>query len=101
MATTTVTDFITRNVTHTVTATAASAISTNRAAPQGGILEGGNPTVYDPKNPIIIFIIQVCAETIVFESLDAHKSNIGWHSRSILSNPSLATLKDQTTSCHS
>ncbi|KAF7587044.1 K(+)/H(+) antiporter [Aspergillus hancockii] len=32
--------------------------STSRAAPQGGILEGGNPSVYDPKNPIVMFIIQ-------------------------------------------
>ncbi|CEN62205.1 Putative Potassium ion/proton antiporter (Eurofung) [Aspergillus calidoustus] len=30
----------------------------NRAPPQGGILEGGNPSHYDPKNPIVIFIIQ-------------------------------------------
>jgi hypothetical protein len=28
-------------------------------APQGGVLEGSNPTVFDPKNPIILFIIQV------------------------------------------
>lgn len=53
------------------TATAAIAIATNetmasatatntfRAAPQGGIIEGANPSHYDPKNPIIIFIIQV------------------------------------------
>jgi len=48
-------------VTRTVTTTVASvsATSTVRAAPQGGILEGGNPSHYDPKNPIIIFIIQV------------------------------------------
>jgi len=26
---------------------------------QGGILEGANPSHYDKKNPIIIFIIQV------------------------------------------
>ncbi|KAE8155263.1 Sodium/hydrogen exchanger family-domain-containing protein [Aspergillus avenaceus] len=32
--------------------------STNRATPQGGILEGGNPSHYDSKNPIVIFIIQ-------------------------------------------
>ncbi|KAE8350341.1 Sodium/hydrogen exchanger family-domain-containing protein [Aspergillus coremiiformis] len=32
--------------------------STSRATPQGGILEGGNPSHYDPKNPIVIFIIQ-------------------------------------------
>ncbi|KAL4942303.1 hypothetical protein BDV06DRAFT_165629 [Aspergillus oleicola] len=30
----------------------------NRAPPQGGILEGGNPSHYDPRNPIVIFIIQ-------------------------------------------
>ncbi|KAL5357348.1 Sodium/hydrogen exchanger family-domain-containing protein [Aspergillus floccosus] len=32
--------------------------SIDRAPPQGGILEGGNPSHYDPKNPIVIFIIQ-------------------------------------------
>lgn len=30
----------------------------SRAVHQGGILEGANPTKYDPKNPIILFIIQ-------------------------------------------
>ncbi|KAL2817840.1 Sodium/hydrogen exchanger family-domain-containing protein [Aspergillus granulosus] len=30
----------------------------NRAPPQGGILEGGDPSQYDPKNPIVIFFIQ-------------------------------------------
>ncbi|KAL3460727.1 Sodium/hydrogen exchanger family-domain-containing protein [Aspergillus heterothallicus] len=30
----------------------------NRAPPQGGIIEGGDPSQYDPKNPIVIFIIQ-------------------------------------------
>ncbi|KAK5126672.1 hypothetical protein LTR85_009606 [Meristemomyces frigidus] len=51
---------ITATVTSVVTKTvaSASASSTVRAAPQGGILEGGNPSVYDKKNPIIIFIIQ-------------------------------------------
>ncbi|KAK7518899.1 Sodium/hydrogen exchanger family-domain-containing protein [Phyllosticta citriasiana] len=32
--------------------------TSNRAAPQGGILEGANPTHYNKKDPIIIFIIQ-------------------------------------------
>lgn len=47
-------------VTATVTATitALTPASTVRASPQGGVLEGGNPTHYDPKNPIIVFIIQ-------------------------------------------
>ena len=52
----TVTEMATKTVTKIVTSAAAS--STLRAAPQGGILEGSNPTVYDSKNPIIIFIIQ-------------------------------------------
>ena len=43
-------------------AAAATATATGyRAVPQGGVLEGANPSVYDPKNPIILFIIQVCA----------------------------------------
>ena len=41
------------------TSAAPSASSTQRATPQAGILEGGNPSVYDPKNPIFLFIIQV------------------------------------------
>ncbi|KAL8934350.1 MAG: hypothetical protein Q9216_005955 [Gyalolechia sp. 2 TL-2023] len=32
--------------------------SDDRAAHQGGILEGANPSKYDPQNPIITFIIQ-------------------------------------------
>ncbi|KAI5371074.1 putative cation/H+ exchanger, sodium/solute symporter superfamily [Septoria linicola] len=56
MATATVTEFVTT----TVNATAATALATsgNRATPQGGILEGIDPTHYDSKNPIILFIIQ-------------------------------------------
>lgn len=37
----------------------ATANSTNVVSPQGGILEGGNPSHYDPKNPLVLFIIQV------------------------------------------
>jgi hypothetical protein len=51
---------VTQVVTSVVsTASAASASSTLRARPQGGILEGEDPSVYDAKNPIILFIIQV------------------------------------------
>ncbi|KAK3719433.1 hypothetical protein LTR37_004290 [Vermiconidia calcicola] len=50
--TTTVTDLVTTTVTGAVSE------STDRAPPQGGILEGGDPSRYDSKNPIIIFIIQ-------------------------------------------
>lgn len=44
------------------TATSARPTSTgggNRAPSQGGVIEGANPTVYNPKDPITIFIIQV------------------------------------------
>lgn len=55
---------VTRVVTEVITRTAASATpsATLRAAPQGGVLEGANPAVYDPKNPILTFIIQVCIQ---------------------------------------
>lgn len=39
--------------------TAAAAATAVRVHPQGGILEGGNPSHYDSKNPIVLFIIQV------------------------------------------
>ncbi|THZ14161.1 hypothetical protein D6C91_07466 [Aureobasidium pullulans] len=53
----TVTAFVTDTVTKTI-AISATASSTARAKAQGGILEGENPTHYNPKDPIIIFIIQ-------------------------------------------
>ncbi|KXT09914.1 hypothetical protein AC579_7989 [Pseudocercospora musae] len=49
---------VTHFVTLTHTAASPSSTATFRATPQGGILEGGNPTHYDTKNPIILFIIQ-------------------------------------------
>ena len=56
----TITTTVTNVVTHTVAS--ASASSTLRAASQAGILDGGDPSHYDPKNPIILFIIQVSRE---------------------------------------
>ncbi|THY32264.1 hypothetical protein D6D01_02635 [Aureobasidium pullulans] len=53
----TVTAFVTDTVTKTI-AMSATASSTARAKAQGGILEGEDPTHYNPKDPIIIFIIQ-------------------------------------------
>ncbi|KAL8358031.1 hypothetical protein RB601_009458 [Gaeumannomyces tritici] len=41
----------------TVTASAATHAAT-AAAPQAGVLEGSNPVHYDPKDPIILFIVQ-------------------------------------------
>jgi hypothetical protein len=45
--------------TSTLSAALAAASNATRATPQGGILEGENPTIYDMKDPVIIFIIQV------------------------------------------
>jgi hypothetical protein len=42
---------------HAATATANS--SSLRAPHQGGVLDGVNPSHYDAKNPLILFIIQV------------------------------------------
>lgn len=57
MASATVT--VAQTVTRTVTAAASStSASGNRAVPQGGVFEGLNPTHYDTKNPIVLFIIQ-------------------------------------------
>lgn len=39
--------------------TTAATTTAVRVSPQGGILEGGNPSHYDSKNPIVLFIIQV------------------------------------------
>ncbi|KAK2744964.1 K(+)/H(+) antiporter [Myotisia sp. PD_48] len=44
----------------TITSTAASATASNRAAPQGGVFDKANPSQYDPKHPITLFIIQAC-----------------------------------------
>ncbi|EQB59399.1 sodium/hydrogen exchanger family protein [Colletotrichum gloeosporioides Cg-14] len=51
------------SVTSLLSATATSAAAPtstggNRAAPQGGVIEGANPSVYNPKDPITMFIIQ-------------------------------------------
>jgi hypothetical protein len=63
----------------------------NRAPPQGGILEGGNPSHYDPKNPIVIFIIQVIPGSgyaLGYRSPQA----IGLHHHRTLSVAPLATV---------
>lgn len=56
----TLTATVTQQVTRTVAASAsvASASSTNRVVPQGGVFEGLNPTRYNTKDPIVLFIIQ-------------------------------------------
>ncbi|KAF9869537.1 sodium/hydrogen exchanger family protein [Colletotrichum karsti] len=51
------------SVTSLLSATATSSAAPNstggnRATPQGGVIEGANPSHYNPKDPITIFIIQ-------------------------------------------
>ncbi|OAA75968.1 K+ homeostasis protein Kha1 [Akanthomyces lecanii RCEF 1005] len=41
----------------------------NRAPPQGGIIEGANPSKYNPGDPIILFIIQASLIVIVCHAL--------------------------------
>ena len=64
----TVHDLFTATVTRTVFTSSAAPSSKLRATPQGGIFEHGNPTKYDPKNPIILFIIQA-AIVLIFTRL--------------------------------
>jgi hypothetical protein len=52
------TSIVTRTVT-AVTSAAPPTATADRAAPQGGVLEGLNPSQYSASNPIILFIIQV------------------------------------------
>jgi hypothetical protein len=68
MAASIITTTIHDTITKTVSA-AASPSPSLRATPQGGILEHGNPTVYDPKNPIILFIIQVRSRSAISNCL--------------------------------
>ena len=51
--------------------TSAAPTSTNKATPQGGVLEHVSPVAVDPKNPIILFIVQV---TSSFEPTDVPTS---------------------------
>lgn len=37
----------------------ASLVARDRAPSQGGVIEGSNPSKYNPKEPIVLFIIQV------------------------------------------
>ena len=46
-----------------------------RAANQGGILQGSNPSAYDPKNPIFVFIIQVSLSPLPTDTPSADPSS--------------------------
>jgi hypothetical protein len=55
MATTTLTQMVTK----TISGTGGTPTSSNRVASQGGVLDHQDPSHFDPKNPIALFIIQV------------------------------------------
>jgi hypothetical protein len=46
----------------TKTVSSVAATATARAASQAGVIDGANPTKYNPKDPITLFIIQVRAK---------------------------------------
>jgi hypothetical protein len=96
----TITAVVTDTVTKTV-AMSATASSTARAKAQGGILEGENPTQYNPKDPIIIFIIQVCAQSAVISGeSDIDLEVLGWCDHPLLPFTPLASIEDSTAACH-
>ena len=55
-----VTATVLQTVTRTVSASASSISGADRATPQGGVFEGVNPTHWDSKSPITLFVIQAC-----------------------------------------
>ncbi|KAL2390651.1 K+ homeostasis protein Kha1 [Blastomyces gilchristii SLH14081] len=54
----------------------ASPTPTTRATPQGGIFDHSNPSKYDPKNPITLFIIQAGLIILICRALHYPLSNI-------------------------
>jgi len=61
-------------VTKILTANASStSASSTKVVPQGGVLEGVNPVVYSPSNPIILFIIQA-GIILMYGTLSLHSS---------------------------
>ena len=95
---------ITSVVTATVTAKPAATSATSRAATQGGILEGLNPSKYDPKNPLIMFIIQVFEIPAnvprSFWAVTPLTMSIGRHHHHLLPDLALPALQASTTSSH-
>ncbi len=95
-------DVITSVVTTTVAATAAASPtkSGTRAAHQGGILEGANPSEFNPKDPIIVFIIQVrlpgASSPRGAKALLTSRIRIGRHYHHLLPPPALSFVQTQT-----
>ncbi|KAH7150208.1 sodium/hydrogen exchanger family protein [Dactylonectria estremocensis] len=54
----TITDAASKVASVVKSAAAATTTAAHRAPPQGGVIEGANPSVYNPKDPITMFIIQ-------------------------------------------
>ncbi|KAF2691853.1 K(+)/H(+) antiporter 1 [Lentithecium fluviatile CBS 122367] len=60
----------------TISSAIASATAKPKAPPQGGVLEGVSPVAVDPKNPIILFIIQASIIIIFCRALNWPLSKI-------------------------
>ena len=71
----------------------------NRAPSQGGVIEGMNPSKYNPKDPITMFIIQVCLANaeppLACMPLLNYRTGRPHHYR--LPHPPLASLQDPPT----
>ncbi len=87
---------------HTVSATSSSVspTSTVRAAPQGGVLEGSDPSQYNASNPIILFIIQVSVSRLldnlyhlcVHNKVRSNPAFAGWYHYYLLPPAALPSL---------
>src|SRR5271163_2730681 len=96
MATITVTKMATKTI-----GASASPSSTLRVAPQSGILGGGNPSHYDPANPIILFIIQVSVRRLSSVNLELMTCYAGFDYSHLLSNPPFPFVQASPASRHS
>jgi hypothetical protein len=94
-----VTQTVTAVITKTLAVASTTASSTGRATPQGGILEGANPAVYDAKNPLTLFIIQasICAP----QGKKSLTACIGWYNHHDLPTTTHPTVENQATMSHS
>ncbi|ORY61338.1 K+/H+ antiporter 1 [Pseudomassariella vexata] len=75
MASATVSSYVAATL--TAVSTAASASSTNRASPQGGVIEGVKPNTYSTSDPLKLFIIQAGIIIILCRLLHYPLSLIG------------------------
>ena len=89
-------------VTATITAKATTSTTpASRAASQDGIIGGANPSKFDPKNPIIVFIIQV-EYSLLNPGPCSHVLTrlVDWHHHHLHPPSPLPSVQDAPASCH-